>query len=167
MSRIDEINAILDDLGGAATFEQVEYALRDYGSREVMEVLADRAAAGAFNGGTISDPLIVELGAPGPAPLQVYNSGGYGLTVGANGSLNVYSNDADEAFEVTTDNAVVLKFGDAHKLQVRGATAAPADAALAAGSFSLWLDQTNGAAKLKIKAKQANGTVVQGEVALT
>jgi hypothetical protein len=50
---------------------------------------------------------------------------------------------------------------------VIAAHAAPADADLAAGDCALWFDQTNGAAKLTIKAKQANGTVVNGEVALT
>lgn len=43
---------------------------------------------------------------------------------------------------------------------------APADAELAAGDIALYYDDTNGAAKLKIKAKSANGTVVAGEVAL-
>jgi hypothetical protein len=46
-------------------------------------------------------------------------------------------------------------------------SAAPADAELAAGELALWFDKTNGAAKLKIKGKSANGTVVQGEVALS
>jgi hypothetical protein len=45
--------------------------------------------------------------------------------------------------------------------------AAPADAALAAGDMALWFDQTNGAAKLMVKAKQANGTVVSAAVALS
>jgi len=45
--------------------------------------------------------------------------------------------------------------------------AAPADADLSAGECALWFDQTNGAAKLKIKAKQANGTVKTGEVTLS
>jgi hypothetical protein len=44
--------------------------------------------------------------------------------------------------------------------------AAPADADLAAGDCALWFDQTNGAAKLMIKGKSANGTVVTGTVAL-
>ena len=43
---------------------------------------------------------------------------------------------------------------------------APADGDLGAGDMALWFDQTNGAAKLKIKAKQADGTVRTGEVAL-
>lgn len=45
--------------------------------------------------------------------------------------------------------------------------AAPADGELVAGELALWFDQTNGAAKLKLKGKSANGTVVVGEVALT
>jgi len=49
----------------------------------------------------------------------------------------------------------------------RFANAAPADAALANGGFALWLDQTNGAGKLMVKAKTADGTVVTGSLNLT
>lgn len=42
-----------------------------------------------------------------------------------------------------------------------------ADAELAAGELALWLDATDGAAKLRIKAKQEDGTIRTGEVALT
>ena len=45
-------------------------------------------------------------------------------------------------------------------------TAFPADGDLVAGELALWFDSTAGAAKLKIKAKNASGTVVAGEVAL-
>lgn len=45
-------------------------------------------------------------------------------------------------------------------------TAAPSDAELAAGELALWFDSTNGAAKVKWKAKEAGGTVRTGEVAL-
>jgi hypothetical protein len=44
---------------------------------------------------------------------------------------------------------------------------APADADLATGEMAIWFDQTSGAAKLKIKAKDSGGTVRTGEVALT
>lgn len=44
---------------------------------------------------------------------------------------------------------------------------APADGELSASELAFWFDDTNGAGKLKIKAKTANGTVVTGEVALT
>lgn len=45
-------------------------------------------------------------------------------------------------------------------------TAAPADSDIAAGEMALWFDSTNGAAKLMVKAKQADGTVRTGSVAL-
>jgi hypothetical protein len=44
--------------------------------------------------------------------------------------------------------------------------AAPADAELAAGDMALWFDKTNGASKLMVKAKQADGTVKTGALAL-
>jgi hypothetical protein len=46
-------------------------------------------------------------------------------------------------------------------------TTIPADGDLSAGQMAIWFDATNGAAKLKIKAKEAGGTVRVGEVALT
>lgn len=45
--------------------------------------------------------------------------------------------------------------------------AAPADGDLVAGQCVLWFDKTNGAAKLMIKGKSTNGTVVAGSVALS
>jgi hypothetical protein len=45
-------------------------------------------------------------------------------------------------------------------------TAAPADADVSTGEAALWFDSTNGAAKLMIKAKQADGTVKTGSVTL-
>lgn len=45
-------------------------------------------------------------------------------------------------------------------------TAAPADADIATGEMALWFDSTNGAAKLMVKAKQADGTVKTAAVAL-
>lgn len=47
-----------------------------------------------------------------------------------------------------------------------GVRSAPSDGSILAGEACIWFDQTNGAAKLMIKAKTANGTVVTGEVAL-
>lgn len=45
--------------------------------------------------------------------------------------------------------------------------AAPPSAELAAGQMALWLDATNGAGKLMVKAKTADGTVVTGSVTLS
>jgi hypothetical protein len=46
-------------------------------------------------------------------------------------------------------------------------TAAPADAELVAGEAAFWFDSTNGAAKLMVKGKSADGTVVTGSLALS
>jgi hypothetical protein len=64
--------------------------------------------------------------------------------------------------------AVAKRFFFGHSgFVVGGLNAAPADGDLIAGDFALWLDSTNGASKLMIKAKSANGTVVTGSVNLT
>lgn len=47
------------------------------------------------------------------------------------------------------------------------ALAAPADGAIAAGQAFIWFDDTNGAGKLMVKAKTANGTVATGSVTLS
>jgi hypothetical protein len=44
----------------------------------------------------------------------------------------------------------------------------PADSVVPpAGGIVFWFDKTNGAAKLKVKGKQADGTIVRGELALS
>lgn len=45
-------------------------------------------------------------------------------------------------------------------------TAAPGTGNLSAGEMALWFDQTNGASKLMVQAKSANGTLVAGSLAL-
>lgn len=50
---------------------------------------------------------------------------------------------------------------------IAGDNAAIADSGLQAGHLNIWLDDTDGACKVKFKAKQADGTVRMGEVALT
>lgn len=64
MSRIDEINAILDSLGSGGTYEQFEYALRDYPQRELISVLADRAAAGGGGAAPITCLLARDAAIP-------------------------------------------------------------------------------------------------------
>lgn len=64
-------------------------------------------------------------------------------------------NSGGDVFRVLKDGAVVT-----------GQTAAPADALLAASQCALWFDSTNGAPKLMVKAKQANGTVVAASIVL-
>lgn len=53
-----------------------------------------------------------------------------------------------------------------HGLQV-GVHTAPDDGDIQPGELFVWFDQTDGAAKLMLKAKTEDGTVVTGNVALT
>lgn len=196
MSRIDEINTILDNLGGGATYSQVEYALRDYEQREVLEVLADRSLSETFNGGTITEPLEINVADNTEKPLlittpdvvfQLDPAGGnymeldiYGvgfspyLVLAEQGQVSTVSLNLGGDGEAISrgGNFQAITSAGAHVAEVgqRGVVisrnTAPANGDLVAGQVALWFDKTDGAAKLKLKGKSANGTVVQGEVAL-
>jgi hypothetical protein len=100
---------------------------------------------------------------------------------GAQGRLTVLSN-ADTALVSTFQQFSGSQSGDMARWATSGGTplsrvsgqgfimtrrnAAPADGDLASGEMAIWLDSTNGAAKFMVKAKQADGTVRTGNVAL-
>lgn len=106
---------------------------------------------------------------------SLITSGGYFQTAGGAGSNRAifgYANGANAAgFALGSSLDVWAKRGSGTTITSNAAwsttrTTAPADADLAAGEVCFYFDSTNGAAKLKIKGKSANGTVVAGEVAL-
>jgi hypothetical protein len=66
---------------------------------------------------------------------------------------------------VDNSDAVLSRFNKAGYF-ITKKTTAPADGDLNAGELALWLDATNGAAKLMVKAKEAGGTVRTATVAL-
>jgi hypothetical protein len=71
--------------------------------------------------------------------------------------INVYGNaNFDLVFRVLQSGAVVI-----------AQHIAPDDSKLNIGDMAIWFDQTDGASKFMIKAKNEIGTVVSGEVALT
>lgn len=76
-----------------------------------------------------------------------------------------YTADAMNVFDEAGNNPVwrVLHGGAI----VTAQHSAPADGDIATGEAAIWFDQTNGAAKLMVKAKQADGTVKTGSVSLT
>ncbi len=76
------------------------------------------------------------------------------------------SGQVGSLFEVQDNTSAVLSRFDKNGYFMTRKTTAPADADLANGELSLWLDSTNGAAKLMVKAKQADGTVRTAAVAL-
>lgn len=88
----------------------------------------------------------------------------------ANAVLRVRQDSATSTGDLltveTTGSVVRSRFNKAGAF-VTKVNAAPADADLAAGEMAVWFDSTNGAAKLMVKAKQADGTVKTGSVALS
>lgn len=76
------------------------------------------------------------------------------------------SQTADLFQAQTSAGTVVLRFNKGGYF-VTSLHAAPADGDLSAGDLALWFDQTDGAGKLMVKAKTANGTVATASVALT
>lgn len=71
-----------------------------------------------------------------------------------------------DIFQVKDSASAILSRFDKSGYFMTKKVAAPADADLTSSEMALWFDATNGAAKLMIKAKQADGTVRTGSVAL-
>lgn len=115
-------------------------------------------------------------GNPGTTPLTSPLLSTFHLSGVSEGktSLNSFGTEAVE-FNVEwsgncANSANGIKVGDGQgnaKWHLYPINSAPDGANIAAGGCQLWLDSTNGASKLMIKAKSANGTVVTGSVNLT
>lgn len=89
------------------------------------------------------------------------------------GYLAVFSQSAQDSHEFSTTTGYAFDKGGVRLAGITASGAlftarhsAPPDADLATGDAAIWFDQTNGAAKLMVKAKQANGTVKTGQLAL-
>jgi len=83
---------------------------------------------------------------------------------GPNGSP-VFSHDLFQARNTEVGRGLrVIRSGF---VVLNGANTGPDQDTLAAGELAFWFDSTNGAAKLMVRAKQADGTVVNGSVNLT
>ena len=93
--------------------------------------------------------IAAEPGEPGP-----------GLTVTAKSGENIF--DGREGAGGTS-----VFYVDKDGRPSTRAITAPADGVINASQVFLWFDSTNGAAKLMLKGKSADGTVVTGQVALS
>lgn len=89
-------------------------------------------------------------------------SAAIGGHAGTHGQVTVGANESDGDGRFVE----VIFYGTGAIIQ-SGLNVVPDSAVMAAGDFGIWLDDTNGASKLMIKAKQANGTVVTGSVTLS
>lgn len=77
------------------------------------------------------------------------------------------ASQTDNLLEIASSGNTVLSGFDKFGYWFNRRTSAPADADISASEVKLWFDSTDGAAKLMVKGKSANGTVVSGEVALS
>jgi hypothetical protein len=172
---------------------QVYQFVDDNGVTRLFAEIVPDPAGTPFNGGTITSPL--EIVAPthnGTPVFHVFNDLAVeGFIVSDNGSLTLLGDLNSNATTTLggVGNAVQLYViaGSAQASPISqvfdalGNTAfqldkvgrvviavhsAPADGDLAAGECALWFDQTDGAGKLMVKAKTANGTVATAAIAL-
>jgi hypothetical protein len=114
-----------------------------------------------FNGGTITRPLsIVD---PDPLDTQIDIIPAVGASAARTTLIAVENETFNVMWLVTADGGVYVT---QNGVFVIGNHAAPADAFLFAGDCALWFDQTPGASKLMIKAKDSGGTVRTASIAL-
>lgn len=159
-----------------------------------MPVISGGGGGGTFNGGTITGQTTIAANLPTDTPLYVKNTDVTNTSDGAfavadafdSNILTVIADNVNEVisgvqvngnFAVTAltatsrlasiaqTNGKGVQVGKSGELIVN-LTTAPPDADLGAGDLALWFDSTNGAAKLMVKAKQADGTVKTAAVAL-
>lgn len=125
---------------------------------------------GVSDGGDGAVSAVINVQSKGGLPAQLSLS-----SVGVNGAffadgrgfVQLFTEPDRQALQCWDAEGNVVRFAIAAAGQpVIAATAAPADGDVAASQVALWFDDTDGAAKLMIKGKSANGTVVTGEVAL-
>lgn len=187
-SSLSDVEAILE---GADTAEEVYHETLPYSARAVAAVAASRG----FTGGTINEPLEIEVTDPtttaltirlpaeagnedfpqlvvldenGVSLVRLFADGGLNIDASTWGGVFNLSLSSNRDFTIFSGGVVALRVlgGFARLKPIITQTSAPDDLTLASGEVALWFDQTDGAAKLKIKGKSANGTVVSGEVAL-
>lgn len=139
-----------------------------HGASNALAVSTLSAAIVAFNVGTGSAELYIFQGAgvsinlfDNTQALGVESSGG-SRTVAIR--ANVSQVGAQTEWQDST-GAYGTKI-DKNNYFMSRKNSAPADADVAANEMALWFDATNGAAKLMVKAKQADGTVRSGSLAL-
>jgi hypothetical protein len=135
----------------------------------------DYMTAGNFSinsQGFIRVPQIFNIASFNNSRIQLTNTGMIvdRTVVDANPTLsvqNLSASNTGNTIEVKGAGNVLGSRFDKNAYFMTRKTAAPADADLTSSEAALWLDATNGAAKLMIKAKQADGTVRTGSVTLS
>lgn len=140
-------------LGPSNTYGSGDFILSDQSGRIALRITHTNGRVSMGNSFGSPFPIATKLGVR-------MEASEHGIV-----SIGIASQTFDHQEWLDSGNVILSRINKDGYMMTRK-TSAPADADLVAGEMALWLDSTNGAAKFKIKAKQANGTVVAGEVAL-
>lgn len=150
--------------------------IEDAGTNGLRVKLADDEDSGVKaevvdNDGVVDAAVRVlgKNGGTGQISVSGQTENGESATLNDYGGLALFTADGRKGIEAWDGPGNVLRFGllPTAGQVVIGVTTVPPDGDLSAGQVALWFDDTDGTAKLRIKGKSANGTVVTGAVNLT
>lgn len=118
--------------------------------------------------GAISSAINVESKGGGLSQVSLFATDvNGGFTADGRGQLQLFTEAGRQAIQCWDAEGNVVRFAIAAAGQpIIAVTVPPADVDLAASQVALWFDATDGAAKLMLKGKSADGTVVTGTVNL-
>lgn len=150
------------DSGATEAALTVHGAATGHPAQALVEIIA-----GAQQDVASADDLISIKGSLGQDLFDVFSDGSLNLATQAGASNPViYAQQNETTQDIAqfrhAGGALVAKIGNAGELM----TAAHVAPTILTGQLAIWFDQTNGAAKLMIKAAQADGTIVTGSVTL-
>jgi hypothetical protein len=135
---------------------------------EVFTVLKDNNASGALSvlaSGLVAARFGSSLSNAGNTAANAVNIANNGTTAHSLYITRAANQTGDQVSLRDNGGVLQTRFNKDGVLMTK-VTTAPADADLTNGEVAIYFDSTNGSAKLKIKAKQADGTVRTGEVTL-
>jgi hypothetical protein len=134
----------------------------------VRKTSVDGAALSVDKDGKVSSTYttaFTNTGNTGAVPLYVRNYGSFSSAPAVHVVASSTPNADLMRFTASDQTTITSRIMKGGHIATR-LNAAPADADLASGEVAFWFDSTSGAAKLKVKAKDAGGAVRAGEVAL-
>jgi len=136
-------------------------------SGELLQVFCEDGTA-AIDIDTYGDFTFKSPTGEGTGALRVLSTDNSLRSVSLSTTSGVFVASSGGAIQLVADNGTTrLFYTDATMGILTSVHAAPADGSLNAGECALWFDQTNGASKLMVKGKSANGTVVTAAIALS
>ncbi len=155
----------VEDTGGGASFPD-EWTVGTDGSLAIDTLSTDPYALklrrngvefAAFGG----SGRLADIEDPDSTASWKFNTDGTSEFSGPQGTVLTMNGDGSMWFGIVQN--IVCTAGGFFAIEFNGP---PSDSEVPSSSMILWFDRTNGAAKLMVKAKQDDGTVVTGSIPL-